>query len=130
MPQKGLESEDGFPWQKMEGPKLKFSSYEGYPSDKRDYQTIFAADDGSLILSVSAYPYDGRLWPHRETSATSPPSDIYLWDGKSWRTKESKYGAASRLCTSPCRGWEMFGAVKSLVKGLQKPKDGPGGVID
>jgi hypothetical protein len=118
----------GLPWQKIEGPKFKTAR-----DYQRDYQAIFAGDDGSLILSVNREPYTYPSARIHETSATNPPSDLYLWDGKSWRTQKPEYGAANRLCTVPCRGWELFGAVKSLVKGLEKPKDGPegpGGVID
>ena len=123
------KNEYGLPWQKMEGPKLKTSG------TVHDYLAIFAGDDGSLILSVkrnpNRYPSD-RVEP----SATHPPSELYLFDGESWRTKESEYGAANRLCTVPCRGWELFGAVKSLVKGLdlvkglEKAKDEPEGPDD
>ena len=123
---------DKHAWQKMEGPKdLYTTDSPGGQTFTRDYNAIFAGDDGSLILSVNWNDFQSPI-SRSVPSASYPPGKLYLWDGESWRTKERlEYGAANRLCTVPCRGWELFGAVKSLVKGLdlvkglEKPKDGP-----
>ncbi len=125
------KNEYALPWQKMEGPKEVAG---------RDYTAIFAGDDGSLILSVGSASVDRPMYnPGGETSATRPHGQLYVWDGESWRTEELSWWtntAANWVWTVPCRGWELFEAVKSLVKGLdlvkglEKPKDepeGPGG---
>ncbi len=117
------KQEYALPWQKMAGPKLE---------TPRDYTAIFAGDDGSLVLSVAASDVHTR----GETSAGFPKSQLYVWDGESWRTEEwSWWTSTGATCvwTVPCRGWELFEAVKSLVegldlvKGLEKAKDEPEG---